>query len=212
VKLRRIVIAAVGVATLIVAAGVVVSFLPTQSGHSVAQTVLGGAAHSGARPSAAPGETQGAEPRSGDGSKPAKKSTKQDDSLIGNGSSTYETIPTATATPYRLPDPAPIPATIKPADLSVAPDSKVSSKSISTGDGNTQVVIDATTTTAPTDLLSYYQGVFTRLGMTGKPVPAVGGSTAIAFERDLSTVTLTVSPSGKAGSAYVIFGVLQPRA
>lgn len=208
-KLRRIVIAAVAAASVIVAAGVVVSFLPTKSGHSVAQTVLGGAPTprttdaGGGSGLHAPGLT------SPQPSAPSKaKSSKQDNSLIaGVGHGGSEQIPTATPTPYRL-HPTPAPTKIAADDVTIAPNSKVASKSVKTTDGTTQVLIDATTTSKPADTVAFYQGVFTSLGMTGQPVPAVGGATAIAFSKGPSALTLTVSPHDK-GSSYLIHGVLR---
>ncbi|GAA4167174.1 hypothetical protein [Gryllotalpicola koreensis] len=204
-KLRRIVIAAVAAAAVIVAAGIVVSFLPTKSGHSVAQSVLGGVPTP--RADGAGGTSH--QPPTPGASKPSSKSSpKQDDSLIdGVGHGGSEQIPTATPTPYRLHPTAP-PASIKAADLVVAPNSKVTSKSVTSAQGTTQLVIDATTSSKPADTIAFYQGVLTSLGMTGKPLPAVGGSTAIGFSKGATTVTLTVSAHGK-GSNYLIFGVLR---
>jgi len=203
-KLRRIVVAAVAAASLMVAAGVVVSFLPTKSGHSVAQTVLGGVptprgGGSVATPPAISRATPGAA---------APNPKKQDNSLIagvGNGGS--EQIPTATATPYRL-HPTAVPSAIEADDVVVAPNSKVAAKSVKTAEGTTQVLIDATTTSKPADTVAYYQRVFAALGMTGQSLPAVGGGTAIAFSKDTTTVTLTVSAHDK-GSSYLIHGVLR---
>jgi hypothetical protein len=204
VKLRRIVIAAVGAAALIVAAGVVVSFLPTRSGHSVAQTVLGGAATPRATDAGTDGGTHAGRPST---SQPSK-SPKQDNSLITDvGKGGLEQIPTATPTPYRL-HPTNPPTSLAAKDITAAPDSKVTTKATTTVAGSTDVLIDATTTSKPSDTIAYYQSMFTSLGLTGKPVPAVGGSTAIAFSNDSSTVTLTVSAHDK-GSHYLIHGVLR---
>jgi len=204
-KLRRIVIAAASAAALVVAAGVVVSFLPAHSGESAAQTLLGATASS---PEALPEASVAPAPHSAVGSQPAKgHAAKQDDSLIGGvGSGGSEQIPTATPTPYRL-HPTAAPKTIAADDLAAAPHSKVSSHSVTTAHGVTQVLIDATTTSRPAATLAYYQRALTSLGMTGKRVPAVGGAIALAFSKGESTVTLTVSAHDK-GSEYLIHGVL----
>jgi hypothetical protein len=205
-KLRRIIIAAACAAALIVAAGVVVSFLPTKSGHSVAQTVFGGAG-TPSPPAGTSNSRPDAPTSPGEKARSGSKASKQDDSLINGVGKGLEQIPTATPTPYRLHPTAP-PKTIRADDVAVAPHSKVKSKSISTAEGTTQVLISATTTSKTADTLAYYQRVFTSLGMRGKPVPAVGGSTAIAFSKGKNTITLTVS-SRSGGSSYLIHGVLR---
>lgn len=205
-RLRRILIGAIAAASVIVAAGVVVSFLPTRSGHSVAQTVFdGGSSTTTAQPS--PSEGPRLSGASGAKSPGGSKTAEQDDSLLTAVGTSSETIPTATPTPYRL-HPTAAPKTVTASDLAAAPHSKVASKSVNSAQGTTQIFLSATTSTKPADTVAYYQGVFTSLGMTGKPVPAVGGSTAIAFTRGASTVTLTVSAHDK-GSSYLIHGVLR---
>lgn len=208
-KLHRIVIAAASAAALIVAAGIVVSFLPTRSGQSVAQTLLGATAPG---PESAPEASVSPAPRAAAGSQPSKgHAAKQDDSLIrGVGSGGSEQIPTATPTPYRL-HPTAAPKSIAADDVTVAPHSKVSSHSVTTARGVTQVLIEATATSKPAVTLAYYQRVLTSLGMTGKRVPAVGGAIALAFSKGDSTVTLTVSAHDR-GSDYVIHGVLHTSA
>jgi hypothetical protein len=134
---------------------------------------------------------------------------EQDDSLIaGVGHGGSEQIPTATKTPYRLPKPSTPPKAITAGDVAPAPGSTVTSTSATTSGHVTQLALDATTKSKPADTLAYYQGVFTRLGMAGKSVPAVGGSLAYAFARGTDVVTLTVTPHG-AGSHYLIHGVLR---
>ena len=208
-KLRHIVIGAISAAAVIAVVGIVISFLPTKSGHSVAQTVFTAPQSKTVASAGSPGQsfrqefvspTPTPHPSTGTG--------KQDNSLLVGSGGSSETIPTATPTPYRL-HPTPPPAIVTASDVAAAaPNSKVTSKSVRSSHGTTQVVLSATTTTKPNATVSYYQSVFTSLGMTGKPIAAVGGSTSIAFSRGSSTVTITVSAHDK-GSTYLIHGVLR---
>lgn len=207
-RLRRIVIAAVAAASLVVAAGTFVSFLPTKSGHSVAQTVFGGSTPSATDASASRPSQSPVASAPATSAKDAKGEKKQDNSLIsGVGHGGSEQIPTAKPTPYRLHPTAP-PTMLSAADVSAAPHSTGATRSVSSSQGTTQVFVSATSSTPPAGTVAYYQRVFTALGMKGESVPAVGGSTAIAFSLGSNSVTLTVSPHGK-GSRYLIHGVLR---
>jgi len=186
-----------------------------------AQSTSGGGQAASVDPAHAPQATQSTGGSAGTGtgsgtdtgtaaprpSRPAD--TGQDDSLIaGVGHGGSEQIPTATKTPYRLPKPSAPPKAITADDVAPAPGSTVAATSATTAGHVTQLALDATTKSKPADTLAYYQGVFTRLGMAGKAVPAVGGSLAYAFARGSDVVTLTVTPHG-AGSHYLIHGVLR---
>ena len=201
-RARKLVLATLALAALVVVAGVVISFLPTKDGHSIARSAFGDRSPNAGSPATNPRSSA-----SGPGSAATGGEQSQDNSLMTSGSGA-EPIPTSTPTPYRLPRPTQPPAALTVDDLAVAPNSKVTSKSVSADGTTTQVAIDATTNTKTTDTIAYYQNVFTSLGMTGKPVPAIGGSTALTFTRGKSVVTLTVSSSDK-GSRYLIYGVLR---
>jgi len=209
VKLRRSIVATAVATAMIVGAAVVLSYLSTNSGNSLAQNLFSGPTTT--RPAATSAGQQRATGHAASPSAPTssphttgKKSQAQDDSLLS-----AEQPGGATATPYALPHPTMPPRTISTAAVAVvAPDSKVSSKSVSKASESTQVLLSATTTLAPGATLAYLQQRFTSLGMTGTPLPAVGGATGIAFTRGPDTVTITVSAHRK-GSSYLIHGVLR---
>jgi len=209
-KRGRVLTIVIAAAVAIAAGGVVVSFLPTDSGTHVAQKALGDSpGHTGTapgRPVLPSGPPQS--PGGDTGDNGGKNGTKQDNSLIeGTVNGGSEQIPTATPTPYRL-HPSPVPSALSADDLRAAPASKGTKRSVSSAHGTTQIFLSGTTSTAPTETVAFYQSAFTALGMTGKPIAAVGGSTAIAFTKGASTVTLTVSAHEK-GSSYTVHGVLR---
>ncbi len=72
--------------------------------------------------------------------------------------------------------------------------------------------MSAKTTIASTELITYYETQFAKVGLQGSPSPAVGGSTAVSFARGNDTITLTVTPTTGGGARYTVFGVLAANA
>ncbi len=90
--------------------------------------------------------------------------------------------------------------------LPVAPRSTVSTNSISPAGDLLQVTLVATRSRGTDALLRFYRVRLTGLGFTEQPTRAVGGSTAVAFERGRSSVLLTVNPARP--TSYSVFATL----
>ena len=90
--------------------------------------------------------------------------------------------------------------------LPVAPRSTVSTNSISPAGDLLQVTLVATRSRGTDALLRFYRVRLTGLGFTEQPTHAVGGSTAVAFERGRSSVLLTVNPARP--TSYSVFATL----
>lgn len=89
--------------------------------------------------------------------------------------------------------------------LPVTPGARVASSSVASQDGRLQVTLTATSASGVTDILAFYRTALAKYGMYDAPAPAQGGATALRFDRDGSSVTVTAAPTDD-GSKYIIFG------
>lgn len=134
--------------------------------------------------------------------------------------------PVATPTPFALPrssPPAPLISAPLPKAASargaiaagfprtvitLAPRSSVIFSSVSSEGSRLQAGLEATSSLAPREVIAYYRKALSALGLVANAAPAVAGSTAWAFVRDASTVTVTAAPDPSGGSRYFVHGVL----
>lgn len=131
-------------------------------------------------------------------------------------------VPVATATPVTLPPSQPLAPLVSlplpksatgdgvvdgfPSGvLPVAPDSTVTSTSLTSEGDRLQATLAAQTTGSLDDVTAFYRQAFTALGMLESDSPAVGGSTALRYGRGTDTITLTMTP-GDAGTVYTLVG------
>ncbi|TFC07176.1 hypothetical protein E3O42_00060 [Cryobacterium adonitolivorans] len=89
--------------------------------------------------------------------------------------------------------------------LPAAPQSTIASSSVAAEGSRLQATLSAETSLTPLEVLDFYRTTLAEVGLVDAPVPAVDGSTALAFTRGLNTVTLTVTPIEN-GSQYTVFG------
>jgi hypothetical protein len=86
---------------------------------------------------------------------------------------------------------------------------RVQSSSISPSGDRLQVGLVATSSLSPEEVLLVYRTRLARHGMTEAATPpSVAGSTAAAFRRGGSVVTVTVTPRGS-GAAYAVHASLR---
>jgi len=89
--------------------------------------------------------------------------------------------------------------------LPAAPQSTIASSSVAAEGSRLQATLSAETPLTAPEVLDFYRTTLAELGLVEAAVPAVDGSTALAFSRGLNTVTLTVTPI-ESGSRYLVFG------
>ena len=89
--------------------------------------------------------------------------------------------------------------------LPAAPESTIASSSVAAEGSRLQATLSAETSLTVAEVLDFYRTTLAELGLVAAPVPAVDGSTALAFSRGLNTVTLTATPI-ESGSQYLVFG------
>lgn len=94
-----------------------------------------------------------------------------------------------------------------PDRIPVAPQSTVASSSVSSDGARLQATLAANTSLTVSDVLAFYTAAWAEVGLTGAPVPASDGSSAVAFSRGPNSITLTVTPT-EAGCEYAVFGTL----
>jgi hypothetical protein len=214
-RTRGFVIAGVVASAAIVAAAVVLNVLPgaAPASHTSA----------GSTSTATPGTVP-----------PGKAGTEKSDSTAlpaapkdpGKRVTTEVLPPTATATIPTLPPSTPAPALYSgplpdgahasgtlvagfPENVTVIPGSRIGTSSVSSDSGRMQATLTATTSRSAGDVTSYYTTSLGRFGLASSTLPAAGGSTALGFNRDGSSVTLTVTPT-KDGARYVLLCTLTP--
>lgn len=85
-----------------------------------------------------------------------------------------------------------------------APGSSVRVSSVSPSGRSLQVALDATSQGSGEEVLRFYRQHLGGLGFSERPVTAPSGSTAVAFQRGTSSVTLTTSSTTKAYSVYAV--------
>jgi hypothetical protein len=92
--------------------------------------------------------------------------------------------------------------------ISLPPRSTVIFSSVSSEGSRLQAGLEATSSLAPKEVIAYYRKAFSALGLVANTAPAVAGSTAWAFVRDASTITVTTAPDPSGGSRYSVHGAL----
>lgn len=94
-----------------------------------------------------------------------------------------------------------------PLVISLAPRSEVMFSSVASEGDRVQVGLSALSRNAPGEVLDHYRSLFTGLGLVAESISTADGSSAVAFERGPSTVTVTVW-STHDGTRYTVFSVL----
>ncbi|MEX1079884.1 MAG: hypothetical protein WED09_12350 [Homoserinimonas sp.] len=94
-----------------------------------------------------------------------------------------------------------------PSVISLAPRSEVMFSSVASEGDRVQVGLSALSGDAPGQVLAHYRSEFTGLGLVAASVSTADGSSAVAFERGQSTITVTVW-STHDGTRYTVFSVL----
>lgn len=89
--------------------------------------------------------------------------------------------------------------------LPAAPQSTITSSSVAAEGSRLQATLSAETPLTVAEVLDFYRTTLAEVGLVDAPVPAVDGSTALAFTRGLNTVTITATPIEN-GSQYTVFG------
>jgi hypothetical protein len=120
------------------------------------------------------------------------------------------------STPLLTPVVAPLPSTASAVGsivkgfptrvIPLVPDSIVKNSSVASQGKHLQVSLVAKSSRAAPDLLVFYRDVLAKYGMYDSPAPSLGGTTAIAFHRGTSLVTIAVTPI-VGGTEYVVYGV-----
>jgi hypothetical protein len=113
-----------------------------------------------------------------------------------------------------LPDGVPGPASelgklvdVFPAAVPIADDSTVVSSSVDSNGGTVHATVVARTSRSADDVVALYEMAFAALGLSASTVPSASGERAVAFSRDGSNVTLTVTDSDSA-TTYSLFAVI----
>lgn len=202
---RRFVAAGISAALVIATGGAVLNLLPTPAhGQDASASVL--------RPVHTPSASGAA---GGHAGHPGKRVTTE--VLPPTAKSSVPVLPRSKPLQPLFAGPVPKAAGVRgklvsgfPANLPVVAESLIKTSSVSSSDGRMQVTLDATAPRAPQDIIAFFQSALGKYGLSPTSVPAVGGSTALAFSNASTSITLTVTPSGKHSSRYLLFGVLTP--
>ena len=94
--------------------------------------------------------------------------------------------------------------------LPVPPGATVRSSSVSRSSSALQVAVDAGARNSCDAVARFHRVQLARYGFKETPVPAVGGSTGIGFQRGQDSLVLTLTPRGKGACDYTLFGTLHP--
>ncbi len=141
-------------------------------------------------------------------------------STVGSGSEILP--PTATPTTPRLgieitplvTEPLPASASAVgtlvagfPTVISLPPGSTVVSSAVATEGVRMQATVVATSTESDADVQSYFQGIFTPLGLTATETPSAPGASATTYSRgaDSIIVTTTTESGGTRLSVFALF-------
>lgn len=125
--------------------------------------------------------------------------------------------PPPLASLYTGPLPAPASAVGKlvvgfPAEIPLAQGSVITDSSVSSSDGILQAALVAHTPLSAPTVIAFYQSELAKVNLQVVALPAIGGSLALGFTRDGSSITLTVTASSSGGSTYTVLGVLRSAA
>ncbi|MDN4612879.1 hypothetical protein P5G50_00325 [Leifsonia sp. F6_8S_P_1B] len=227
-KQRTLIVAGLAAAAVIAAGAFTLTQLPTPAATDASRS---GSASPTARPHAATPAPTAPSTSAPSTSGPAPSSTAGPGSGAGAGPDTpsagkrysTEVLPPVEKTSPALPpsDPlpvpvsAPLPRTASATGglvsgypekvLPITPGARVKTSSVASQGSRLQVTMTATTPSGVTDILAFYRTALAKYGMYDTPAPAQGGATALRFDRDGSSVTVTAAPT-EDGSTYVIFG------
>ena len=209
-KIRTAVFVTLALAVVAVVVAVIIGQLP-RDGSAPAGGAASGAPNSAESPSPTAASN---EPVPGESSNPGPGEGGQEENQSKGESGSPKPPGAAPAKPLIS---APLPASASgsgvivkgfpTAVISLTPGSTVISSSVASGSDRVQVGLSARSTIAPTKVLEYYEAAFAKLGLVASSVPSADGSTAKAFVRGPSTITVTVS-SASGGSRYTVFAVL----
>ena len=94
-----------------------------------------------------------------------------------------------------------------PAAVPIVDDSTIVSSSVDSNGGTVQATVVARTPRSADEVLELYQTAFAALGLPATAVASANGDRALAFARDGSSVTLTVSDSSTTTN-YSLFAVI----
>ena len=94
-----------------------------------------------------------------------------------------------------------------PAAVPIVDDSTIVSSSVDSNGGTVQATVVARTPRSADQVLELYQTAFAALGLPATAVASANGDRALAFARDGSSVTLTVSDSSTTTN-YSLFAVI----
>ena len=94
-----------------------------------------------------------------------------------------------------------------PAAVPIVDDSTIVSSSVDSNGGTVQATVVARTPRSADEVLELYQTAFAALGLPATAVASANGDRSLAFARDGSSVTLTVSDSS-ATTNYSLFAVI----
>ena len=83
---------------------------------------------------------------------------------------------------------------------------KIESSSIATQGVHMQVTVVGTSAASVGDVQSYFQAVFTKLGLTAVVTPAAPGTTATSYSRSSDSITVTTS-ADSGGTHVSVFAV-----
>lgn len=91
--------------------------------------------------------------------------------------------------------------------ISIPTGTKVVSSAIATQGDHMQVTLVGTTAASVGDVQTYFQGIFTTLGLTAEVTPSAPGTAATTYSRgsDRITVTTTASDDGTRLSVFGLF-------
>jgi len=94
-----------------------------------------------------------------------------------------------------------------PAAVPIVDDSTIVSSSVDSNGGTVQATVVARTPRSADEVLELYQTAFAALGLPATAVASANGDRSLAFARDGSSVTLTVSDSSTTTN-YSLFAVI----
>ena len=90
--------------------------------------------------------------------------------------------------------------------ISVPTGTKIVSSAIATQGDHMQVTLVGTTAASGGDVQSYFQGIFSALGLTGAVTPSAPGTAATTFSRGADRITVTTS-ANSGGTRLTVFGL-----
>ncbi|TVU63210.1 hypothetical protein FQP90_09445 [Paenarthrobacter nitroguajacolicus] len=229
---RRLVIAGICLAVLIVAAAIVLDQMAGRPGNTSAQS----SSSSGPSSSSSAPASGSATPSGAGAPTPGSPSSGLEGGSGENGNGgpstakPLEVLPPVTATPTGLPEPAPPAPLITgdlpqagtasgemvdgwPADIvSLPPGTTIGSTSVSTSGNVLQVSADGIIAKPQSEVLGSFRQSLVSHGFWSETAPAAEGAVAERFVRGTDTVTVSVSTTGTGASRFQLLGSLHTTA